>query len=159
MAFDPDRWTSTTPLEVLIAPATTTTRGPSRARPRRWPSNTDVAALRRDRGHDDSRTPRAVRAATNAAPPTVRRHAQGSHHGHVTPLYRARLALLAVLLPLMTAALAVPHMADAARGSTTQPAPAGAAASTTPCSPVEVGCCPATPGPVDMVRELRPACP
>ena len=161
MAFDPDRWTSTTPLEVLIAPATTTTRTPTRSRPRRWPANTDVAARRRDHGHDNTRTPAAPRTGTAIASPTIRRRAQVANRRKVTPLDRARVALVAALLAAGTAALAsVPHRTEATSGGPTPPSPAAVPTATTaPCSPVEVGCCPATPGPVDMVRELRPACP
>mgnify|MGYP000088299123 CR=1 FL=1 len=152
-------------MAVLTAPDTTTRSSP-RSRPRRWPSNADATARRRSVGHGDIRTPMA-------APPTLmppvdnqveapagRHGAQVLHRRHVTALDRARLALVAALFAVATAAAAVPARDDPGRGTTPRPLPAVTPAATTaPCSPVAVDCCPGAAYPIDTVRALRPACP
>ena len=163
-------------MDVLTAPETTTTRTSTtrtstRSRPRRWPSNADTAARRRSLGHDDLRTPTTAPATAASLTPPVDRAAEAPptrrgtrvlRRRHLTPLDRARLAVVAALLVAATAAAAIPaHDNVAASAATGRPAiPAVTPAATTaPCSPVAVNCCPDAPSPIDIVRDLRPVCP
>ena len=160
-------------MDVLTAPETTTTRThttSTRSRPRRWPSYADAAARRRSLGHDDLRTPARAPAEpailtspvdTEFEAPSVRRRIEVLRRGHVTPLDRARLALVAALFASATAAAALPAHDGTARATTARPTipVVTPSATTAPCSPVAIKCCPGTASPVDIVRGLRPVCP
>jgi hypothetical protein len=154
-------------MDVLTAPETTTTRTSTRSRPRRWPSNADTAARRRALGHDDLRSPTAAQPTGTTSidieveARAVRRRTHVLRRAHVTRLDRARLALVAAFFAAATAVAAVPEHDGAGPAATARPAAPAVTptATTAPCSPITVNCCADAPGPVDVVRQLRPVCP
>lgn len=152
-------------MDVLRAPNTTTTSTSIRSRPRRWPSNTDAAARRRSVGHGDIRTPTDAPAPltspNDTETPGLRHGAQVLHRAHVTTLDRARLALVAALFAVATAAAELPASNDLVEATTQRPTMPAVrpTATTAPCSPASVDCCPRAANAVDIVRQLPPACP
>lgn len=161
-------------MDVRTAPETTTakastTRASTPSRPRRWPSNAGAAARRRSLGHDDPRTPTVPPAEPATIGPLVDTETEAPsirgthvlHRGHVSAVDRARLALVAALFAAATAAAALPAHDGAASATTARRAiPAVTPTATTaPCSPVAVNCCPNATSAVDVLRDLRPVCP